>query len=378
MRPDPTFFDTPVSDQVCEEFFLPETELTTFQRWGVLAGVLAATFVGIHYSSVNSVKINRLVEEGEVRNMEFKSLSLPKPRLTNSCFNFSATLPLAEPIPVTWQSLPAELPKLSFAMPQEDYHTVLDKRHSVGQVDDLLAELKKQENFPECDIEAVSQKLIQQHPDRDFDPLKRWIKQATTEEGGTNLAIAARFSDVGDHDAAFAFYERAMAETQSPETHFQVGAAQLFGLGTPTNFSLAQMNLFTAQRENHPSAAYLLGMIYLSGVCGSVNETHAYRFFQIAIEKGNRLACGEAGRMRETGLGVSRDLSRAQTLYREGAESGDVYCIKQLMRLESEGQLNESLVTPSEVVDYQNRRPNIPNKELSTAARQLLPGGFLQ
>jgi TPR repeat protein len=400
MKPDPTFFDPPVSNLEGEDisFWESESELvselespfTLRQRLAVFALALAAFFGGAYYTSVKSVKNNRQVEKGVVTDTEFQAMALTKQGTVadqtgynpasaiNPRFVFSGTLPLAEPIPVSLESLPADLPELTFEMTEQDYLVGLDNNHPFGQVDDLLAELRKQTNFPDSDIDVIYQKLIQQQPKRDLTLLKNWIGQARGEEGGIYLAIAFRYSDAGDHDAAFACFQRSVDETHSAEAYFQVGAAQLFGLGTPTNFSLAQKNLFRSLREDHPSAAYLLGMIYLSGVCGTVNEAHAYQFFQIAIEKGNRLACGEAGRMRETGLGVAKDLARAQELYHEGAESGDTYCIKQLVRLQSAGQLDASVVTPDEVAEYQILLPTMHNEELSVMARQLLPGELMR
>lgn len=86
-----------------------------------------------------------------------------------------------------------------------------------------------------------------------------------------------------------------------------------------------------------------LGLLYYDGKIVTQDYKEAFRWFKDVAEANHPAGIFQVGRSYEQGYGVEKDVKKAETYYRKGAELGDVYCAHNLgMMLASRNELREA------------------------------------
>ena len=126
---------------------------------------------------------------------------------------------------------------------------------------------------------------------------------------------------------AIEWYKNA-ANRGNSAAQYRLGVIYQHGLGIETNINAAIEWYFHAAKQDHPKAIYALGKIYEQGVIDlygkqsiAVDYYKASQYYQKAIKLDYNLAYERLGILYENGYGVSIDLERALSLYKQSTQA---------------------------------------------------------
>ena len=154
----------------------------------------------------------------------------------------------------------------------------------------------------------------------------RLLSLPDAREVRAGMDMLASAAEQGDVEAALAlgrFYQRGLP-------------------AVPRDFAAAREWFLRAERSNHPSAAYFLGVMSQSGQGIQADPKEAARWFTIAAQRGSPHAMFLLANTYRAGAGVARDEKKALELYEKAAEMEHPAALQALAMVYMYGELGVS------------------------------------
>ena len=124
--------------------------------------------------------------------------------------------------------------------------------------------------------------------------------------------------------ATAAEYFRKGAEANGPRSKLNYGRALLYGRGVEKNVAEGVKWIDKALSDGVPDACFAKGEFYFNGTFGhSQDYERAREYLQKAADADNAPAENMIGTLYRNGLGVPRDVVKAEHWFRKAAEQGD-------------------------------------------------------
>jgi len=166
----------------------------------------------------------------------------------------------------------------------------------------------------------------------DYVEAKKWYVAAGQY---TPAIIATGFiADTVDDDyvQAIRSYEIG-AKDDNPTAAFNLGLIYVAGKGVPVDFEKARHYFELAAKKGNSDAMFALAYLNFNGQGGSIDAQAAVNWYQKAAALGNPDAAYQLGLLFETGIGVAFNVSEARHYYENAASLGQTKALMALARM---------------------------------------------